>query len=135
MRSWAPRMRHYADLVTRLMDRCDMHLFLSNCNKTPRKLEVYASVFRGVSFCLGAEKLMLCTFKMYIIYTPICTLFITIFVQERERGRFNRARDRASRTPGRVRESVEGAMAEYGGARGSAGGAHRALGELHEALS
>jgi hypothetical protein len=74
-------------------------LFLSNYNKTPRKFKVYASVFRGVSLCLGAEKLMLCTFKMYIIYTPICASFITIFVQERERGRYNRARDRASGEP------------------------------------
>ena len=65
-------------------------------------LRFYASVFRGVSFCLGGEKLMLCAFKMYITYTPICASFITIFVQERERGRFNRARDGASRTPGRV---------------------------------
>jgi hypothetical protein len=52
---------------------------------------------------------------MSIIYTPNCALFITIFVQEKERGR---ARDGASGTPGRVRESVEGATAEYGGALG-----------------
>jgi hypothetical protein len=59
---------------------------------------------------------MLCTFKMYIIYTPICTSFITIFVQERERGRFNRARDGASREP----------WQSTGERRGSAGGARRA---------
>jgi len=48
----------------------------------------YTSVFRGVSFYLGAENFMLCAFKMYITYTPICALFIIIFVQERERDRF-----------------------------------------------
>jgi len=63
---------------------------------------------------------------IYIIYTPNCASFITIFVQERERGRFNRARDGASGTPGRARESVEGATAEYGGAPGEDA---RALGE------
>ena len=31
-----------------LVDRPDLHVFLSNCNETPRKLEVYASVFRGI---------------------------------------------------------------------------------------
>ena len=36
------------DLVAPLVDRGSMHLFLSTCNETPRKLEVYASVFRGV---------------------------------------------------------------------------------------
>jgi hypothetical protein len=71
-----PSNRH----LTLSLGRCRLHLFLSNCNETPRKLKVYASVFRGVSFCLGAEKLMFCTFKIYITNTPICTLFITIFV-------------------------------------------------------
>jgi hypothetical protein len=28
--------------------RCDMHIFPSNRNETPQKLEVYASVFRGL---------------------------------------------------------------------------------------
>jgi hypothetical protein len=60
-----------------------------------------------------------------IIYTPNCASSITIFVQERERGRFNRARDGASRRPGRARESVVGATAESGGARSNTG---RAIG-------
>ena len=97
--------------------RCSLHVFLSNCNETPRKPEVYALVFRGVSFYLGAEKLILC---MYVTYTPICASWITIFVKERERGHFNRAHNGASGEP---RES-----------KGSAGEYARALGEPHGAL-
>jgi hypothetical protein len=50
-------------------------------------------------------------------------LSLTIFVQERERGRFNRARDGASEAPGRARKSIEGATAEYGERPGSTEGA------------
>ena len=53
---------------------------------------------------------------IYIIYAPNCASSITIFVRERERGRFNRARDGASGRPGRARESLEGATAEHEGA-------------------
>jgi hypothetical protein len=44
---------------------------------------------------------------IFIMYTPNCALSIAIFVQETERGRFNRARDGALRAP-----------AEHGGAPG-----------------
>src|SRR5436853_5786732 len=49
-----------------------------------------------------------------IMYSYICLepSLITIFVYERERDRFNRAHDGASVTPGRARESIEGATAE-----------------------
>lgn len=53
---------------------------------------------------------------IYFISSPNPALSLAIFVQERERGRLNGARDGASRTPGRARESLAGAMAEYGGA-------------------
>jgi hypothetical protein len=35
-------------LVTRGAGLSALHLFLSNYNETPQKLEVYTSVFRGV---------------------------------------------------------------------------------------
>lgn len=66
---------------------------------------------------------------MYIIYTPNRASSITIFVQEAEPGGlggFNQARDGASGTPGRARESVQGATAESGGVSGERA---RALGE------
>jgi hypothetical protein len=57
-------------------------------------------------FPFACQRHNLSTLCMSITYTPNCGLFITIFVQERERGRFNRARNGASGEPRQSRGGV-----------------------------